>query len=75
MIRKVIIGPDYRSSMAYVVGQPITLDKSGEARIHDIVENESTDMVEIYVINSRNEIDLWKKVPKGFATVEYDIFS
>lgn len=53
-IRKVCIGPDYKTGMKYTVGQ-----ENDFGRIHQIVLNEN--WLEIYIYNnSQNGLTLWK---------------
>jgi hypothetical protein len=71
-IRKISIGPDYKSgAMHYIVGQEI-LDKSN--KIHIIKENKEAKSIEIYIINRKEEVVLWKEfnftVP---ISIEYNI--
>lgn len=73
MIRKVIIGPDYKNSMVYSIGQKtgFDMDHGGVISIDTIVENNG--MVEIYVINEKKECELWKEIPTAFCSKEHDL--
>jgi hypothetical protein len=73
LIRKVSIGPDYKSSaMHYVVGQPVFNEMY---RIHDIKEKDGR--VSIYVIHGEDgsgEIYLWKTFNQNMAiTFEFNL--
>jgi hypothetical protein len=58
-IRKISIGPDYKNgAMHYIVGQKI-LGESNE--IHLIKYNEEKESVQIYIINEKEEVVLWKE--------------
>ena len=58
-IRKISIGPDYKSgAMHYLVGQKILGDSN---EIHLIKYNESTQSIRIYIINKKEEVVLWKE--------------
>lgn len=58
-IRKISIGPDYKSgAMHYIVGQKILGDSN---EIHLIKYEESTSSVLIYIINEKKEVVLWKQ--------------
>lgn len=58
-IRKISIGPDYKSgAMHYLVGQKIL----GESNtIHLIKYNEENKSIRIYIINEKQEVFLWKE--------------
>jgi|TARA_R110000868_G_scaffold77684_1_gene222304 hypothetical protein len=58
-IRKISVGPDYKSgAMHYIVGQKILGDSN---EIHLIKYDEQEGSLLIYIINIKNEIVLWKK--------------
>jgi hypothetical protein len=58
-IRKISIGPDYKSgAMHYIVGQSILGDSN---KIYLIKKNKKTKSFEIYIINEKNEVVLWKE--------------
>lgn len=58
-IRKISIGPDYKSgAMHYIVGQSVLGDSS---KIHVIKKNKKTKSIEIFIINEKKEIVLWKE--------------
>jgi hypothetical protein len=72
LIRKISVGPDYKSgAMHYIVGQEV-LDRSN--KIHLIKENNENESIEIYIINEKEEVVLWKTfnftVP---ISIEYNI--
>ena len=68
-IRKVSIGSDYKSSMNYVVGQPVLSSYT----IH-VIKKEKDGSVSVYVENKKREIVLWKNfnVTMPFV-IEYNI--
>jgi hypothetical protein len=58
-IRKISIGPDYKSgAMHYIVGQKILGDSN---EIHHIKRQVDTKAIQIFIINKKNEIVLWKE--------------
>ena len=58
-IRKISIGPDYKSgAMHYLVGQKILGDSN---EIHLIRYNEVRQSVQIFIINKKEEVVLWKE--------------
>jgi hypothetical protein len=58
-IRKISIGPDYKSgAMHYLVGQSVLGDSN---KIHVIKKNKKTKSIEIFIINEKKEIVLWKE--------------
>jgi hypothetical protein len=71
-IRKVAIGPDYKSgAMHYVVGQKVLGDSN---EIHLIKYDEERQSVKIYVINEKQEVTLWKEFSSTIPmSIEYNI--
>jgi len=68
-IRKVSIGSDYKSSMNYVVGQPVLSTYT----IH-VIKKESDGSISVYVENNKKEIVLWKNFNVTMPVVlEYNI--
>jgi len=58
-IRKISIGPDYKSgAMHYLVGQKILGDTN---EIHHIKRQVETGNILIYIINEKEEVVLWKE--------------
>ena len=58
-IRKISIGPDYKSgAMHYIVGQSILGDSN---IIHLIRRQPETGNILIYIINVKEEVVLWKE--------------
>jgi len=58
-IRKISVGPDYKSgAMHYLVGQKILGDSN---EIHLIKRNSDNGSVLIYIINKKEEVVLWKE--------------
>ena len=58
-IRKISIGPDYKSgAMHYLVGQSVLGDSN---KIHVIKKNKKSKSIEIFIINEKKEIVLWKE--------------
>jgi len=70
-IRKISIGPDYKSSaMHYIVGQEIL---GGSHSIHLIKEDEHKGSIKIW-IQKADEIFLWKEFNSTMPiSVEYNI--
>jgi len=69
-IRKISIGPDYKSgAMHYIVGQDVL---NGSHTIHLIQQSEES--IKIW-IEKDNEVVLWKKFTDTMPiSVEYNIF-
>lgn len=70
-IRKISIGPDYKSgAMHYIVGQKVLGDSN---EIHLIKRNKKKDVL-IYIINEKEEVVLWKEftAPMPIA-IEFNI--
>ena len=58
-IRKISIGPDYKiGAMHYIVGQKILGDSN---EIHLIRYNEDRKSIQIFIINKKEEVVLWKE--------------
>ena len=70
-IRKISIGPDYKSgAMHYIVGQKVLGDSN---EIHLIKINNKKDVL-IYIINQKEEVVLWKEFnPTVPISIEYNI--
>ncbi len=70
-IRKISIGPDYKSSaMHYIIGQEIL---GGSHSIHLIKEDEQKGSIKIW-IQKGDEIFLWKEFNSSMPiAVEYNI--
>jgi hypothetical protein len=71
-IRKISIGPDYKSgAMHYIVGQPVLGDTHV---IHLIKYDESKGSFKIYIETKSNEVFLWKEfTPDVPISIEYNI--
>lgn len=70
-IRKVSIGVDYKSSMHYIVGQPV-LNESHT--IHLIFLDDSTNNIKIWIENENFEVLLWKQFSYTMPmSIEYNI--
>jgi len=71
-IRKISIGPDYKSNaMHYIVGQKILGDSN---EIHLIKYDIESNSVIIYIINEKKEIVLWKKFNSAIPiSIEFNI--
>lgn len=67
MIRKISIGVDYKDAMHYTVGQ-----RFGGMTI-DTIRQINPQHYEIWVINSDNELFLWKQVVGMPCVVEMDV--
>lgn len=71
-IRKISIGPDYKSgAMHYIVGQKV-LGESNE--IHLIKNDPESNSILIYIINKKNEVVLWKQFSSTMpVSIEFNI--
>jgi hypothetical protein len=71
-IRKISIGPDYKGgAMHYIVGQKILGDSN---TIHLIKHDNLTNSIQIYIINEKNEIVLWKQFNAAMPiSIEFNI--
>jgi hypothetical protein len=71
-IRKIAVGPDYKSgAMHYVVGQDIL---KGTYKINHIRYYESSDSFKIWIESVYNEeIVLWKQFVNMPVSIEYNI--
>lgn len=70
-IRKISIGPDYKSgAMHYIVGQKVLGDSN---EIH-LIRIDNKKNVLIYIINQKEEVVLWKEFnPTMPISIEYNI--
>lgn len=71
-IRKISIGPDYKGgAMHYIVGQKILGDSH---EIHLIKFNEKKKSTQIYIINKKEEVVLWKEFTSSIPiSIEFNI--
>jgi len=71
-IRKISIGPDYKGgAMHYIVGQKI-LGESNE--IHHIRYNNDRQSIQIFIINKKEEVVLWKEFTQSIPiSIEFNI--
>jgi hypothetical protein len=71
-IRKISIGPDYKSSaMHYIVGQRVLGDTN---EIHLIRFDDETSSIKIFIRNDKLEIVLWKEFNSTIPiAIEYNI--
>ena len=71
-IRKISVGPDYKSgAMHYIVGQKV-LSESNE--IHLIKFDDVKSSIKIYIINLKQEVVLWKEFTQPMPiAIEYNI--
>ncbi|NBW35778.1 MAG: hypothetical protein EBR30_12315 [Cytophagia bacterium] len=71
-IRKIAIGPDYKSgAMHYIVGQKVLGDTN---EIHLIKYDERKQSIKIYIINPKQEVVLWKEFSSTIpVSIEYNI--
>jgi hypothetical protein len=71
-IRKIAIGPDYKSgAMHYIVGQKVLGDTN---EIHLIKFNSEKQSIQIYIINQKGEVVLWKEFNSTVPiSIEYNI--
>jgi hypothetical protein len=70
-IRKISIGPDYKSSaMHYIVGQ----DVFGTYRIHLIRYDSDVRSIKVWIESNKGEIILWKEFTHTMPiSIEYNI--
>jgi hypothetical protein len=71
-IRKIAIGPDYKSgAMHYIVGQKVLGDSN---EIHLIKFDAEKKSILIYIINQKEEVVLWKEFNSSIPiSIEYNI--
>jgi len=71
-IRKISIGPDYKSgAMHYIVGQDIL---NGKYKIHLIKKLNEDGSIFIWIESDKNEILLWKEFTYTMpVSIEYNI--
>ena len=71
-IRKISIGPDYKSgAMHYIVGQEIL---NGTHTIHLIMYDYEMDSIKIWIEGQNQEILLWKEFTSTMpVSIEYNI--
>lgn len=70
-IRKISVGPDYKSgAMHYLTGQKVLGDSN---EIH-LIKRDDKKNVLIYIINEKEEVVLWKEFsPTVPISIEYNI--
>jgi hypothetical protein len=71
-IRKISVGPDYKSgAMHYIVGQKVLNDTY---EIHLIKFSPDTGAIRIHIINDKQEVVLWKEFNSTIPlAIEYNI--
>jgi hypothetical protein len=71
-IRKISIGPDYKGgAMHYLVGQKVLGDSN---EIHLIRVNSDKNSIQIFIINDKLEVVLWKEFTSTIPiSIEYNI--
>jgi hypothetical protein len=71
-IRKISIGPDYKGgAMHYIVGQSVLNDSHV---VHKILRNPGTGGIQVYLINKKEEVVLWKEFNASIPTsIEFNI--
>jgi hypothetical protein len=71
-IRKISIGPDYKGgAMHYLVGQKVLGDSN---EIHLIRVNSDKNSIQIFIINDKLEVVLWKEFTSTIpVSIEYNI--
>ena len=71
-IRKISIGPDYKGgAMHYLVGQKVLGDSN---EIHLIRINSDKNSIQIFIINDKLEVVLWKEFTSTIpVSIEYNI--
>ena len=68
-IRKVSVGSDYKSSMNYIVGQPVLRTYN----IHVIRKSQDGE-IQVYIENKKSEGFLWKSFSIAMPTsLEYNV--
>ena len=68
-IRKIAIGPDYKSSMNYVIGQKVL---GGSYTIH-LIHQDSDGCIKIWIEHD-DEVLLWKQFSVAMpSSIEYNI--
>ena len=72
VIRKISIGPDYKSgAMHYIVGQSIL---NSSHIIHLIKFNKTNSIIKIWIEGDNEEILLWKEFTESVpVSIEYNI--
>lgn len=71
-IRKISIGPDYKGgAMHYIVGQKVL----GDTNEIDLIRvNPEKQSVQIFIINEKKEVVLWKEFTSTIPiSIEYNI--
>lgn len=71
-IRKISVGPDYKGgAMHYIVGQKILGDSN---EIRHIKYNVDRQSVQIYIMNKKQEVVLWKEFTSTIPiSIEFNI--
>lgn len=70
LIRKISVGPDYKSAMHYLLGQEVL---GGNYKIHLIKVEDKSNSIQIWV-ERNNEVMLWKHFSQTVPlSVEYNI--
>tara|TARA_R110002126_G_scaffold6600_1_gene34008 strand:+ start:1192 stop:1416 length:225 start_codon:yes stop_codon:yes gene_type:complete len=71
-IRKISIGPDYKSgAMHYILGQEVL---GGSHTIH-LIQATDEDGLKVWLINDKEEVLLWKSfTPTMPVSIEYNIY-
>ena len=71
-IRKVSVGPDYKSgAMHYIVGQEVL---NGNYIIHLIKHDNNSNSIKLWIINPNSEVILWKEFSSTMpVSMEYNI--
>jgi hypothetical protein len=71
-IRKISIGPDYKGgAMHYIIGQKVLGDSN---EIHLIRVNSDKNSIQIFIINDKLEVVLWKEFTSTIpVSIEYNI--
>jgi hypothetical protein len=71
-IRKISVGPDYKSSaMHYIVGQDVL---NSSHKIHLIQHDKERESIKVWIESDKKEILLWKEFNKNIpVSLEYNI--
>jgi hypothetical protein len=72
VIRKISIGPDYKTgAMHYIVGQKVLNDTH---EIHHIEQLNPERSVRIFIVNQKSEVLLWKEFGGAVpVSIEYNV--
>lgn len=72
MIRKIVIGSNYKDAMMYKIGQRVSENSDDGLVSIASFEDNGSDII-IYVENDNKEVSVWKEIPKWMCIRERDI--